>query len=77
MHVPPEAENAVEGAAGMHAVQTLTDGGNGSAQIGVGAESESCGECEAGLSSTGQTAESRGVPLFKPSLTAGLLWKPG
>lgn len=41
-HVPPEAENAVGGAAGMHAVQTLTDGGNGSAQIGVGAESESC-----------------------------------
>jgi hypothetical protein len=50
-HVPPEAENAVGGSAGMHAVQALTDGGNGSAQIGVGAESESCGDCEAGLSS--------------------------
>lgn len=50
-HVPLEAENAVGGAAGMHAVQTLTDGGNGSAQIGVGAESESCGDYEAGLSS--------------------------
>lgn len=62
MHVPPEAENAVEGAAGMHAVQTLTDSGNGSAQIGVGAESESCKDYEAGLSSTAQTVEFRGVP---------------